>query len=75
MRIKSERAAVSAFPRRAGSWIVLARRSALSPGHNTKQARQAFSLLTTAFTLKTGFWRLSHEPWASETKHRLTEQI
>lgn len=37
------------------SWIVLARRSALSPGHNTKQACEPFSPLTAAWTLKTGF--------------------
>lgn len=71
---KSEREQ-SVFPCRGGSWIVLGRQSALSRGHNTKQAQQAFSLLTTAFTLKTSFGVLAMNRGPSETKHRLTEQL
>lgn len=37
--MKMRKSGSHAFSCRVGSWIVLVRRSALSPGHNTKQAR------------------------------------
>lgn len=44
-------------------------------GTQHKAGPQSILLANHRLYVKDRLWRLSHEPWASETKHRLTEQL